>query len=216
MNCPPLPSTVEGDKRNVRRTITESRDEGSYRHIACGKTYVINRDGNEYKSYEDEPSSKGYQFDGNGKHDYRKQPTSELTASSVETAPVITNAQLQSVLRQGEGDLNGNYKESLQTAVSTPSSPNRTMQIASVMHAGTPTSDEDTGSVRGRLESLRLYLEDKLGTVKCVSALKCLDETTESDKLVKLMNDRLGSIQMRYFPVLLQMWDLENRCNRST
>lgn len=219
------------DKVNVEEKLVKPCDEKNIQEVQCGKTYVFHRHNGVLEGSKKKKCDLQQHLDENvkqviknhkiiEKYDTKQHFTSiEKNISSPDNLPSVHTTAIQNGYTNEESFMKqesieyGFLVSCQQTVVSTPLSPNRTMEIATVMHAGTPTSDDDTGSVRGRLESLRFYLEDKLGTAKCVSALNCLEETAESDKLVKLMNDRIGSSQMRYFPVLLQMWDLENRCH---
>lgn len=219
------------DKVNVEEQLVKPCDEKNKQEVQCGKTYVFHRHNGVPEGAKKNKCDLQQHLDENVKQVIKNDNIIEKYVSkqhftsiekniiSPDKLPRVHTTAIQNGCTNEESAVKqesieyGFSVSCQQTVVSTPLSPNRTMEIATVMHAGTPTSDDDTGSVRGRLESLRFYLEDKLGTDKCVSALNCLEETAESDKLVKLMNDRIGSSHMRYFPVLLQMWDLENRCH---
>ncbi|XP_072180994.1 uncharacterized protein [Diadema setosum] len=107
----------------------------------------------------------------------------------------------------------------------------RDIEVAEFLHAGMVMEGELTTDLRAKLELLKMYLERRLGADRTVVAYDIMTKAREersaaeteakwrpgspgsSEDVVKLVAEVLGPGKMKYFPILLQAFDLSNRCN---
>eukprot|EP00057_Strongylocentrotus_purpuratus_P035187 XP_798058.1 PREDICTED: serine/threonine-protein kinase Nek2 [Strongylocentrotus purpuratus] len=101
-------------------------------------------------------------------------------------------------------------------------------EIAEFLHAGMERPGELTSDLRGKLELLQMYLERRLGTERSSVAYNILasasgkqrhtssghsTDGTSTEDVVRLVAEVLGPGKMSYFPVLVEVVNLSNRCH---
>lgn len=101
-------------------------------------------------------------------------------------------------------------------------------EIAEFLHAGMEKPGELTSDLRGKLELLQMYLERRLGTERSSVAYNILasasgkkrrtssgrsTDGTCTEDVVRLVAEVLGPGKMSYFPVLVEVVNLSNRCH---
>ena len=102
--------------------------------------------------------------------------------------------------------------------------PDEDLEMAKLLHAGMAKQGEMTTELRGRLELLKMYLERHIGAERTLLAYDIMFSAASgssklgasasrgSEEAVQLVAEVIGPGKMKYFPILVQAFNLSSQC----